>query len=116
MCTTTVKCMVYRYGRRIWGTAISKNTDTVREQRTQAQADSVTGVPQKEKESENNNLLALCVVPAWLHAAVKTKLSTITGLDWTGLKIIFMLANENSPVGLHLETQPLSFTESSENT
>ena len=33
------------------------------------------------------------------------------GLDWwTGLKIIFMLSNENSPVGLHLETQPLSFT------
>ena len=30
------------------------------------------------------------------------------GLDWwTGLKIIFMLANENSPVELHLETQPL---------
>ena len=27
------------------------------------------------------------------------------GLDWwTGLKIIFMLANENSPVELHLET------------
>ena len=23
---------------------------------------------------------------------------------WTGLKIIFMLANENSPAGLHLET------------
>ena len=27
------------------------------------------------------------------------------GLDWwTGLKIIFMLFNENSPIGLHLET------------
>ena len=28
-----------------------------------------------------------------------------SGLDWwTGLKIIFMLTNENSPVELHLET------------
>ena len=36
-------------------------------------------------------------------------LSTVNGLDWwTGLKITFMLANENSPVGLHLDTQPLS--------
>ena len=34
------------------------------------------------------------------------------GLDWwTGLKIIFMLSNESLPVWLHLETQPLSFTD-----
>ena len=38
----------------------------------------------------------------------------IGGLDWwTELKIIFMLFNENSPVELHLETWPLSFTDSS---
>ena len=43
-------------------------------------------------------------------------LSTITGLDWwTILKIVFMLSNENSNVGLHLETQPLSLTDSSDN-
>ena len=39
------------------------------------------------------------------------------GLNWwIGLKIIFMLSDENSPVGLHLEMQPLSFTDSSEMT
>ena len=30
-------------------------------------------------------------------------------------KIIFMLSNENSPVGLHLATQPLFFIDSSDN-
>ena len=52
--------MVYEYGRRIWGAAIPKNTDTIREQRTQVQADSLTGVPQKEIEFEND--IEICIV------------------------------------------------------
>ena len=73
---STVKCMVYKYGRRIWGAAIPKNTDTIREQRTQAQADSLTGVPQREiKSLKTTPKFALCSPGmAWYKTAVKTKL------------------------------------------
>ena len=68
--------MVYKYGRRIWGAAIPKNTDTIREQRTQAQADSLTGVPQREiKSLKTTPKFALCSAGmAWYETAVKTKL------------------------------------------